>query len=54
MRSHHTQNSVPNDSNTETYRNYQYRPLAKNYYSDKRQTIGTNLSRSHSREDISR
>jgi hypothetical protein len=41
--------SAPIDSNT-----YQYRPLAKDYYSDKRQTIGTNISRSQSRENISK
>jgi hypothetical protein len=66
--SHHTQNSVPIDSNGGRYRTYSntyhYRPLSKDYYpidstthhttSDKQQTIGTNLLRSQSREDISK
>lgn len=53
---YHSHNSI----STERYRtysnNYQYRPLAKecqSIISDKRQTNGTNLSRSQSREDIS-
>jgi hypothetical protein len=59
--------SAPVDSSTGRHRSYQYRPLAKdltNHYhhpttldqtSETRQpTIGTNLSRSQSREDISK
>jgi hypothetical protein len=64
----HSHTSAPIDSNGEKYKTYshshQYRPLAKevvnptystestNY--DKRQLNGTNLSRSQSREDISK
>jgi hypothetical protein len=52
IHSHHTHNSATIDSNT-----YQYRPLAKDFYStnlDKRQTMETNISRSQSRENISK
>lgn len=52
--------SAPIDSNSSKYRDCQYRPLAKDYYPtsttipEKRPTTGANLSRSQSREDISK